>query len=181
MVIKRGKRPFPTKPNEVVSINFTIDVEKSVKDNIHILITVDNFSKFSKVYTLKDRTTITASRFAYDYCLVYGIPEKNYSDQDVSDQDPAVEATLFTQSMKQLGINNSRTTSYSPKTNGPCQKSNGIVKGFLLKSVNFFGGQWEKCLSELAYVFNSSVYTLTSYTPFELFFDKKSKYLQMFY
>ena len=64
MVIKRGKRPFPTKPNEVVSINFTIDVEKSVKDNIHILITVDNFSKFSKVYTLKDRTTITASRFA---------------------------------------------------------------------------------------------------------------------
>ena len=144
MVIKRGKRPFPT--------------------------------KFSKVYTLKDRTAITASRFVSDYCLVYGIPEKIYSDQD-----PAVEATLFTQSMKQLGINNSRTTSYSPKTNGPCEKSNGIVKGFLLKSVNFFGGEWDKCLSELAYVFNSSVYTLTSYTPFELFFDEKGKYLQMFY
>ena len=136
MVIKRGKRPFPT--------------------------------KCSKVYTLKDRTAITASRFVSDYCLVYGIPEKIYSDQD-----PAVEATLFTQSMKQLGINNSRTTSYSPKTNGPCEKSNGIVKGFLLKSVNFFGGEWDKCLSELAYVFNSSVYTLTSYTPFELFFDEK--------
>ena len=144
MVIKRGKRPFPT--------------------------------KFSKVYTLKDRTAITASRFVSDYCLVYGIPEKIYSDQD-----PAVEATLFTQSMKQLGINNSRTTSYSPKTNGPCEKSNGIVKAFLLKSVIFFGGEWDKCLSELAYIFNSSVYTLTSYTPFELFFDKKSKYLQMFY
>ena len=45
---------------------------------------VDNFSKFFKLYALKDRTAITASRFVYDYCLVYGIPEKIYSDQGSS-------------------------------------------------------------------------------------------------
>ena len=31
-----GKQPFPTKPNEVVSIDFIVDLEKSVKSNIHI-------------------------------------------------------------------------------------------------------------------------------------------------
>ena len=38
----------------------------------------------------------------YGCYLVYGIPEKIYSDQD-----PAFEANLFTQLMKQLGINKS--------------------------------------------------------------------------
>ena len=60
-----GKRPFLTKPNEVVSIDFIVDVEKSVKGNIHILTMVDNFSKFIKVYAPKDRTAITASLFVY--------------------------------------------------------------------------------------------------------------------
>ena len=72
-----GKRPFPTKPNEVVSIDFIVDLEKSVKGNIRILTMVVNFSKFIEVYALKDSTAITGSRFVYDYCLVYGIPEKN--------------------------------------------------------------------------------------------------------
>ena len=68
---------------------------------------VDNSSKFFKLYALEDRTAITATRFVYDYCLVYGIPEKTYSDQDLAFQE-----TLFTQLMKQSGINKSRTTSF---------------------------------------------------------------------
>ena len=77
---------------------------------------VDNYAKFIKVYVPKDRTAITASCFVYDYCLVYGIPEKIYSDQDL-----AFEETLFTQLMKQSGINKSRTTSYNPKVNELCK------------------------------------------------------------
>ena len=61
---------------------------------------VDNFPMFIKVYTLKDRTAITASRYGYDNCLVYDIPEKIYSSQD-----PALEANLFNQLMEQLVIN----------------------------------------------------------------------------
>ena len=63
-----------------------------------------------------------------------------------SDQDPAFEENVFTQLMKKLGINKSRT-SYNPKVNGLCEKSNGIVKGFLLKYVNIFGGVCDKWLS----------------------------------
>ena len=49
-----------------------------------------------RVYALEDRTAIIASRFIYNYCLVYGIPEKIYSDQD-----PDFKADLFTQLMNQ--------------------------------------------------------------------------------
>ena len=54
-----------------------------------------------------------------------------------------------------------------------CEKSNGIVKGFLLKCINFFGEEWDKWLRELAYISNSSVHTSTDYTPYELFFGRK--------
>ena len=37
----------------------------------------------------------------------------------------------------------------------------------------FFGGEWEKWLRELAYVFNSSVHTSTGYTPYELYSGRK--------
>ena len=129
---------------------------------------VDNFSKFIKVYALKDRTAITASRFIYNYYLVYSILDIIYSDQD-----PAFEANLFTQFMDQLGINKSRETSYNPKANRLCDKSNGTVKGFLLKYVKVFGGEGDKWLRELAYVFDSSFHTSTDYTPYELFFGRK--------
>ena len=49
-------------PNEV-SVDFIVHLEKSVKGNIRVLTMVDNSSKFIKVYALKDRTAITASRF----------------------------------------------------------------------------------------------------------------------
>ena len=91
---------------------------------------------------MKDRTANTASSFVYD-CLVYSIPENIYSDQD-----PALEANLFIQLLKQLGTNKSRTTSYNPKANGLCKKSKGIVKVFLLKYADFLKGNgtndWEK-------------------------------------
>ena len=110
------ERPFPTKPNEIVSIDFRADLKKSIKGNIHILTIVDNFSKLIKVYALQGRTAITVSRFVYNSCLVYGIPEKICFDQD-----PAFEANAFPQLMKQLGINKFKTTSYNPNSNGVCE------------------------------------------------------------
>ena len=120
---------------------------------------VDNFAKFIKVYTLKDRTALTASRYVYDYCLTDGISKTIYSDQDPAyrtaltasrhiydycltygipetiylDQDPAYEANLFNKLIKQLGVRKSKTTTYHPKANGLCEKSNGIVKSYFIE------------------------------------------------
>ena len=91
----------------------------------------DNFSKFIKVYALKDRIAITASRFVYDYCLVYGIPEKTYLDQSRS----SFRSKFIYSTDETVSVDKSRITSYNPKANGLCEKSNGIMKGFLLKYV----------------------------------------------
>ena len=136
---------------------------------------VDNFSKFIKVFALKDHTVITASFFVYNYCLVSGSPEKIYSDQD-----PAFEANLFTQSMKQLGTIKSRT-SYNSKANGLCEKPNGIVEGFV-KYVNLFWTGIGQMVSRTSlfsthlYIYQPVVIHLLNYC-----FDEKSEYVQIFY
>ena len=89
------------------------------------------------------------------------------------DQDPTFETNLFTQLMKQLGINKSRTRSYNPKANGLCEKSNGTVKGFLLKYVNFFGGEREKWFRELIYI-STQLYIHQSVIHLMIIFCMKS-------
>ena len=164
-----GNRKFPTKPLEVISIDFIVDLPITSRKNIHILTVVDNFTKYLKCYAIRNRTALTASKFIYDYCIMFGIPEKLYSDRD-----PAYESELFQQLMRQLGVKKLRTTGYNPKANGLCEKSNGIIKSFLMKYVNFVEQkEWDLWLNELCYAYNSSVHSSTGFSPAELMFGRK--------
>ena len=142
-----------------------MDFPVTERGNFHILTVVDNFSKYLKCYAVSDRTALTASRYIYDYCLLFGILEKLYSDQD-----PAYESNLFKHLMTSLGIGKLRTSGYNPKANGQCEKTNDSIKKYLLKYVNLFGGEWDLYLNELAYTYNTSIHTSTDFSPAELSF-----------
>ena len=163
-----GKRPFPKVPLEWVSIDFIVDLPITKNNNIHILTVVDNFTKFIKVYALKDRTAATAARYMYDYCMQLGVPIIIYSDKD-----PAFQSDFFRYLLSHLGIDKKTTTGYNPRANGLCEKSNGIVKLMLMKYVNFYGGEWDEWLRELQYAYNTSVHTSTGFSPAELMYGRK--------
>lgn len=75
--------------------------------------------------------------------------------------------------MDNLGMQKLFTTGYNPKANELCEKSNGMVKTMLLKYVNLFEGEWDEWLREIAYAYNTSVHTSTSFSPAELMFGRK--------
>ena len=79
---KLGKRRFPNGPLEWVSIDFIVELPRTKKGNIHIFTIVDHFTKFIKVYGIKNRTAGTAAKFMYDYCMQFGVPKFIYSDKD---------------------------------------------------------------------------------------------------
>ena len=106
---------------ELISIDFIVDLPITNQSNIHILTIVDNFTKYIKVYAVKDRKAETAARCVYDFMLTFGIPLKLYSDRD-----PAYEVNLFSELMKLLQVKKLRTTGYNAKANGLCEKVNGI-------------------------------------------------------
>ena len=114
---------FPTQPNELISIDYIVDVPITSRRNIHILTRVDNLTKYVKCFAVNDRTALIASRCVLDYFMNFGIPLNLYSDRD-----PAYEAELFQQLMSHLGVKKLRTTGYNAKANGLYEKSNDIVK-----------------------------------------------------
>ena len=83
-------RIWPKKPLQFISIDFLVDLPKTPRGNVHILVINDHFSRFVRLYAIKDRRAETAAKYVADFCLDFGIPNKL-----LSDKDPAYEASLF--------------------------------------------------------------------------------------
>ena len=126
---KNGKmcvREWPNKPLDFVSIDFLVDLPRTERGNNHILVINDHFSKYIRLYPIKDRRAETAAKCIADYCLDFGIPWKL-----LSDRDPAYESKLFHELIRILGIRKIRTSGYRPQTNGLTEQSNSSIKKYL--------------------------------------------------
>ena len=169
---KKGKmclRVWPSKPLDLISIDFLVDLPKTDRGNIHILVINDHFSRFIRLYAVKDRREETAAKFVADFCLDFGIPFKL-----LSDKDPAFESKLFQELMKILEVKKIRTSGYRPQTNGLTEQSNSVIKNYLtiFLDENEEKNNWDLLLKQLAYAYNSSLHTSTNYTPAQLMFGR---------
>ena len=77
-----GVREWPTKPLELVSIDYLTELPRSARNNIHLLVINDQLSKFIQVYAIKDITVKTASNWLfYNYIQIETRASKmNYSN-----------------------------------------------------------------------------------------------------
>ena len=164
---RMGIRSFPTSPMELVSIDFLVELPVTARGNRHILSINDQFSKFTLIYPVPDRTARTAGRCVFDFFLRFGIALKLYSDRD-----PAFEANLFQSLMKMFGVKKLRTTGYNPRANGLTEKGNEFIKNYLASYVNYSNIEWDLWCREAAYSYNSSVHSSTGFTPAKLMFGR---------
>ena len=79
----------------------------------------NQFSKFTQLYAVPDRTAATSAKCAFDYFLKFAIAKELYSDCY-----PAFESELFQLLMKMDGVKKLRTTGYNPRANGLTEKGN---------------------------------------------------------
>ena len=71
-------------------ISIVLELPKAPRRSNHILDIKDHFSKFIKLFVVKERTANTAAKYVTDYFLDYGILLKI-----LYDQDPSYESELF--------------------------------------------------------------------------------------
>eukprot|EP00795_Rhopilema_esculentum_P007318 gene7318-13030_t len=166
-----GKRNFPCKPLDLISIDFLVNLPVSRQGNSIILVVNDVFSKYIQLYPLRDRTAESAAKCLIDYSMRFGIPKAVFSDQD-----PAFESKIFQSLMQGLGIDKRRTTAYNPRSNGLTEQSNSIVKTYLtaaLEQNKLVSNVWDKWLREACYAYNTSVHSTTGFSPAELMFGRR--------
>ena len=163
-----GRKKWPKAPLELISLDFLVDLPRTAKGNVHLLVINDHFTKLIKLYAIKDRKASTVSACLHDYILTYGIPLKT-----LTDQDPSFESKLFKELCNSLGIKELRTSGYNPRRNGLTEQSNLTTKNYLTAFVTE-NKEWDCWLSELSFAYNSSIHTTTGFSPFELMFGRKA-------
>ena len=165
---RMGIRQFPTRPMDLVSIDYMVDLPVTARGNRHLLAINDHFSKFMQLYPVRDRRANTAARCVLDFFLKFGIALKLYSDCD-----PAFESKLFQELMRLLGVKKLRTTGYNAKANGLTEKSNEFSKNYLTAYCNSHRTDWDLWNREACYAHNSSVHTSTKFTAARLMFGRE--------
>lgn len=121
--IPKGNLPFDTLHVDHLG---PIDKRRLLKQ--HLLVTVDSFTKFIKLYAIKttsSKETINYLRQCFEH---YSRPETI-----VTDRDSCFTSTEFESFLKDQGIKHVKVTTGSPQANGQVERINRTLTPMLAK------------------------------------------------
>ena len=163
--VKQGRCPMTNYhaglPMEKVHLDFIGPLPKSTQGNEHILMMVDQFTKWVECVPLPSQTAeATALAAVGEFFCRFGCPL-----QIVTDQGRNFESKLFSNVCKVLQIHKSKTTPYRPSANGQVERFNRTLMDAVRCYVGKAQNQWDKHLQHIAGALRSTVNRSTGFTP----------------
>ncbi|KAL7292688.1 hypothetical protein TKK_0013812 [Trichogramma kaykai] len=154
---------LPTKPNELLSIDFIGPFPAGIRDYRYILVTVDVFSKMTQLYPIVSATShITFNRIVNDYFKRFGKVEKIQSDRGSQFTSKAWQTA-----MKNQGVQVIFSAIRHPQSN-LVERYNKEIGRFLRTLVGQNHHTWSVWCSLIAETINSTINETTGFTPWEL-------------
>lgn len=149
----------------------------------HILVVIDAFTKFTKLYAVKSTSTkeviACLDRYEDDYCRPRRV---------ISDRGTCFTSLEFTEYMIQRRIEHIKTAVQSPQANGQVERVNRVIKSMLSKKTDRTNhADWVKMLSQATFALNNTVHSSTKTTASRLLYgvdqrgqivDHMTEYLQ---
>ena len=164
-------KPIHTdRPLELVATDITGPLPKTKENNLYILVIIDHFTKFLKLFPIKDMLASTVATQILNYICNFGI-----MDRLLSDQGSNYESELIAELMDLLDIHKIRTTSFRPQTDRITERANQSIKNMIMNHVNKDQNNWDQYLDQLTFAYNTAKQMSTNFTPFELMFNRKPK------
>lgn len=94
---------------------------------------------------------------------LHGIPIKI-----ISDRDPRITSSFWSELWKQLGTTIRMSTAFHPQTDGQTERANRTLIEQLRCYVNYHQDDWDQYLSVLEMAHNNAISSTTGYSPFFL-------------
>jgi len=136
--------------------------------NRFIVIFQDYFSKWIEVFPLKRHDAVAiADLLVREVISRYGAPVRLHSDQG-----PEFESRLFAEVCKMWNIRKTRTSPYTPWSNGAVERVNQTVKQMVTHYVDSSCNTWDRYLPMLRMAYNFTEHSSTKFTPYMLFFSR---------
>ena len=128
----RKFRKLPSKPvvaftksdpfNETLSLNLL-----ELKPNLWYLHAADEFSRFSAASLITNKSLV-AKLFFKNWVTIFGTPEKVFTDNG-----DEFDSSIFHELCKKFNLKIPTAPSYSPWSNGVCERKNQTLTSMLLK------------------------------------------------
>ena len=148
-------------PLERVHIDFLGPLPKTERGNEHILMIVDQFTKWVECIPLSSQTAeVTAQAVVNDFFSRFG-----YAFEILTDMGRNFESKLFSALCEAMQIHKTKTTPYRPSTNGQVERFNRTLMDAVRCFVDGHQRNWDIHLAQIAGALRSSVNRSTGFTP----------------
>jgi len=161
-----AKQPF-----ERCALDIVGPLTETMVGNKYIPTFQDDISKYLVAVPIprQDAETV-AKAFVLNIVLKFGAP-----GQILTDRGSNFLSDLFKNVCRLLRIKKVQTTAFRPVSNGSLEKSHRVLAEYLRHYVSEDQTDWDEWVPYAAYVYNTTMHTTTTFTPFELVYGFKSE------
>jgi hypothetical protein len=147
----------------------------SKSGNKYIITAVDHFTKHLEAEAVEDIEATTVNEFTLNHFYFrHGSPEILFTDNGKQLNVAHLNQLI----LNSLGSVLKNSTPYHPQANGQVERVNGILKDIISKYSNASGSEdWDNFLSLAVFSYNTSVHSLTGFTPFYLLHGREARSL----
>ena len=156
-------------PMERVHLDFLGPLPKSSRGNEHILMMVDQFTKWVECIPLPSQTAEETARAAVgEFFCRFGYPFAVFTDQGRN-----FESKLFKGVCKVLLIHKAKTTPYRPSGNGQVERYNRTLMDAVRCYVGRNQNEWDEYLPQISGALRATVNRNTGYTANRLMLGRE--------
>jgi hypothetical protein len=157
--------PWPTVGTTVAwSFDFS-DLPKDGHNKSVVLIAVDVFSMFSRLYAVEDKTAKSAAEAFVDIVYTFGPPA-----YVVTDNATSFVNEVFAEVCARAGSEHRRITPYNHRGNTRAENGFNRAKRLLEKMLDGRYGEWSAILKPVEFIMNTTTLPGTDTSPYRLMF-----------
>lgn len=160
-----GKQFVVERPWQRIFTDLLGPYPRSKAGNTHLLIVLDQFSKFVLIKPLRKANASSIISFIESNVFhFFGVPEHIFSDNGV--QYVSREFAFF---LKKYGVTHTRTAIYSPQANAS-ERVNRSILSAIRAEVGADQRDWDVQISSISAALRNNVHESTGFSPFYLVF-----------
>ncbi|XP_011859081.1 PREDICTED: uncharacterized protein K02A2.6-like [Vollenhovia emeryi] len=156
--------PKENVPFATIHLDHIGPLEKTGKGYRHLLVIIDAFTKFIRLYPCKSTTTEETIKHLGDYVRAYSRPRRL-----ISDRGTCFTSEVFEEFVRSETIEHVLVAVSTPRANGQVERYNRMITPMLAKLCEA-PSRWDRVLDKIEFSINNTVCRVTGETPTRLLF-----------
>lgn len=162
-----GQQIIVDRPWQRLYIDLMGPYPRSKAGNTHLLIILDQFTKFPLLHPIRTATAPIISKFLECHVFhLFGVPESILSDNGVQ-----FISNVFKDLLKKYGIKHIRTALYSPQVNAS-ERVNRSILACIRAYIGSDHRDWDVRISEIGNAIRNTKHDSVGYSPHFLVFNR---------